>query len=368
MHEKLNLALQLLPEFQQRAKRVAGCLAVGLLVGLAYVLTIALCLGLWHKEDPIGIEGLLFLALSMGFDFLPEPPSLSAVPAEWISLTRVGGFIIASVLSGFVVARFLEPLNVIEFARYALIDQDDESLRVRIRIRRPVGAYLYDVRASVSVTDVLSRNSGILGKSASFRVRRPKSSAKYPRGVYDMMRGVWYIDIPLTEMSSDDVRMTLLDSLEDSGLHNGFFRYGQLELPRAPQIAVHVAGVTEQGAMIAKRHIYEMKDILIGYKFVDIQYYGALAQGVVLPWYERARLPRDLRAVTSGRAEDPNEKLFRADSGRIVFSGHFNRVFRQRRFCSGLESCWEMFGENKPRSKDVMSRNNKSKQVDKWSR
>ncbi|WP_304425684.1 hypothetical protein [uncultured Adlercreutzia sp.] len=202
--------------------------------------------------------GYLYSGARMLFDFLPFPPADDAINQPLAIIARSVGFVLTCLFSGIAIAIFLSPVNVIRFSKYAVVDLERNELRVRYWIRKPEQDYIFDASLELIIISQSELNRGDSRSVFTFRFLAPKDMDNQPEKYFGI-RGVRYLDIPLTTRSRYDNQEKLIDALAT------FYS------DSSSRIIVRIMGTDKSGRRIYREHRYPKNHILLGYEFVSIR-------------------------------------------------------------------------------------------------
>ena len=253
-----------LPSYWEKVRGLLAIIFGGVLAGLLATVLVAVLTGCFDEVNN-GFDVLRGLAgaANMLFDFMP-PANDGTQSSDVISvgICRVAGFLATCVLSGFLVAKFLSPRRVVQFAPYILVDTDKQILRIRFRILLPLHKYLHDVQLRMVISDESQRQSGKLKRERYFEYCAPSGLSRLYRGGYESMRGIWYIEVGLDRTSNGKTLRSVLHKLDIA-------RQAGKE-PEGLRIEAWVSGTTPSGEVVFERRQYPLDKLLIGYNYVSI--------------------------------------------------------------------------------------------------
>lgn len=196
---------------------------------------------------------------AMLVDFLPFSDFASSSVAL-ASIARWTGFIYTCLFSGIAVTIFTEQVNVISFARFAVIDRENNCFRIRIWIKQPERFYLHDATMEFSIYEAKEQNRGELKSEFLYKCFLPKDNRSTPVEKFTALRGVWAFDISLNDRSAYYPNNTLQNVFK------------QMSNSSDVKIAVRLSGILTNGRYVYREHRYSLKTILDGYDFVSIRW------------------------------------------------------------------------------------------------
>lgn len=256
---RFKIFISLLPEYRVKFLRF-----LKLVFGFFLLFSItAIIFGAFDNEDGFTFSKMIdfFIAgNAMLVDFLPFSESANTGDASLASVARWIGFIYTCLFSGIAVAIFTEQVNVISFARFAVIDLKDSCFRIRTWIKQPERCYLHDATMEFSIYEAKEQNKGELKSEFLYKCLLPKDNKSTPIEKFSALRGVWAFDIPLDAKSVYYPNNTLR------------YVFNQLLSLSDVRIAVRLSGTLTNGRYVYREHRYNFKTILKGYNFVSIRW------------------------------------------------------------------------------------------------
>lgn len=256
---RFKIFISLLPEYRVKFLRF-----LKLLFGFFLLFSItAIIFGALDNEEGFTFSKIVdfFIAgNAMLVDFLPFSESANAGDAALASAARWIGFIYTCLFSGIAVAIFTEQVNVISFARFAVIDLKDNCFRIRVWIKQPERFYLHDATMEFSIYEAKEQNKGELRSEFLYKCLLPKDNKSTPIEKFSGLRGVWAFDISLDDKSAYYPNNTL------------HYVFNQLPSLSDVRIAVRLSGTLTNGRYVYREHRYNFKTILKGYDFVSIRW------------------------------------------------------------------------------------------------
>lgn len=256
---RFKIFISLLPEYRVKFLRF-----LKLLFGFFLLFSItATIFGALDNEEGFTFSKIVdfFIAgNAMLVDFLPFSESANDGDAALASAARWIGFIYTCLFSGIAVAIFTEQVNVISFARFAVIDLKDNCFRIRVWIKQPERFYLHDATMEFSIYEAKEQNKGELRSEFLYKCLLPKDNKSTPIEKFSALRGVWAFDISLDDKSAYYPNNTLRHV------------FNQLPSLSDVRIAVRLSGTLTNGRYVYREHRYNFKTILKGYDFVSIRW------------------------------------------------------------------------------------------------
>lgn len=153
---------------------------------------------------------------------------------------------------------FTEQVNVISFARFAVIDLKDGYFRIRVWIKQPERYYLHDATMEFSIYEAKEQNKGELRSEFLYKCLLPKDDKSTPIEKFSALRGVWAFDIPLDAKSIYHPNNTLRSV------------FNQMPSLSDVRIVVRLSGILTNGRCVYREYRYNFKTILRGYDFASI--------------------------------------------------------------------------------------------------
>lgn len=295
-------------EYGAKALRIIKTLIVGALVasGLATIFGM-LAYGVESPIDDVWLSGCQML-----FDFVSISSQSDAVVNPLLFLARWTGVLLVGLLLGIIVAILTEPVNIIDFSRFATLSFDEQALVLRYWIKQPEGEYLFRPSIDVMIIDSHETNRGTPDVKYLFRWEIPKDEPDSPQNQYFAIRGVRYAKIPFSAKSAYDSSKSLQSALDEV----------LCDYPKA-HIAFRIGGTKSNGSNVFKCAYYTSRNMLYGYKFVPIR----------------------KNEIVSYAADSGVQCSFDKDKPPVLYFEHFNAVMQEERIeASGFaHKDWEKY-------------------------
>lgn len=322
IEKRYTTAITMLPSYCAKFKNICLTALYGLTIGLVLVFLVFLTDELILKVNYSDFLQGISVSASKLFDFMPESVDElnveTGIPAE---VLRIVGFALVCIYSGVLVAKFLAPRQIVQFAPFAVIDTKSQLLRIRYRIGLPLHNYLNNVSLYCCISDADQRNSGLTQRERYYQYYLPRPTQNGNRNAFTAMRGVWYIEVPLDQIDDGGMGLTLEECFNTLSIQDVKNR-NKMGL----EIEAWVSGSTSNGEQVFARREYSFDAVMLGYNFVSIWRY---------------------------EVEDvPKQELDLKNDPRQFFPEHFSMISRTDPSChcnqkskTGLQI---LFGTNKP--------------------
>lgn len=260
---RFKIFISLLPEYRAKFLRF-----LKLLFGFLVLFSItAIAFGVFEYEEGLILSKVIDFYITgnaMLVDFLPFSDFAGSRDVALASIARWTGFIYTCLFSGIAVTIFTEQVNVISFARFAVIDRKNNCFRIRVWIKQPERYYLHDAAMEFSIYKAKEQNKGELRSEFLYKCSLPKDEKSTSVEKFYALRGVWAFDIPLDNKSTYHPN------------NNNTLRHVFEQMSNVPdvEIAVRLSGTLTNGRYAYREHRYNFKTILDGYNFVPIRWDG----------------------------------------------------------------------------------------------
>lgn len=262
-------AITMLSCYCSKFKSICLTVFCGLAIGFVLVFLVLLADELIFKVNYGDLLQGLSASASKLFDFMPESVDEldveTGIPTEAL---RIVGFALVCVYSGVLVAKFLAPRQIVQFAPFVVIDTKSQSLRIRYRIGLPLYNYLNNVSLQCCISDADQRSSGLTQRKRHYQYYLPRPMQNGNRSAFTAMRGVWYIEVPLSQIDDGGTGLTLEECLNTLSMYDVESR-NKMGL----EIEAWVSGSTSNGEQVFARREYSFDEVMLGYNFVPIWRY-----------------------------------------------------------------------------------------------
>lgn len=256
---RIHLISHFLREIRQKMRRVVRIMFIAALLCAVFCIIVSIICYLFGRTN---CDALLVADWLFQYGETPKAGSLNDLPPGEQLFWYVLGATYIAVVTGFILESILQPAELVQFARYVVIDTYENCLKIRYWIKLPEHQYLSDCSIDVLFELGNSKHVGSSSKQNSFRFIDPMDTAN-DLDTYFGVRGVRTTDIPFSMSIFHDSTCTLYEALDR--FSNSINDKGESVL------RVRVKGQTPSGRSAMYEKCYRPQDILYGYKFVSIR-------------------------------------------------------------------------------------------------